>query len=120
MQLSASVGWNLSPGTAGPLGLWLSCKGLRGPPHLPAVPKGSGWAPSTPSLTWSCGRRKQGHSWALEEIRPLLVQALIRTCAFSVRGHFAVFGLVSSCWHAFLRDNLVSDCSLYNIESCPP
>lgn len=114
MQLSASVGWNLSPGTAGPLGLWLPCKGLRGPPHLPAAPKDSGWAPSTPCLTWSHGRGKQRHSWALEEIGPLLVQALRRTCAFSVRGHFAVF------WHAFLRDNLVSNCSLYSIESCPP
>lgn len=44
----------------------------------------------------------------------------VGTRAFSVHGHFVVFGLVSSCWHAFLRNNSVSNCFLYNTESCPP
>lgn len=69
VQLSVSVGWNLSPGSAGPLGLWLPCKGLHGPPHLPAAPKAGlpalpAWpAPVERGSRGTAGRQRESSSF---------------------------------------------------------
>lgn len=117
VQLSASVGWNLSPGSAGPWGSGFPARGsmalltcllpLRlGSQHsLPDLPL---WKGEAEAQLGAGGNRAPSRA------------STVGTRAFSVHGHFVVFGLVSSCWHAFLRNNSVSNCFLYNTESCPP